>query len=98
VARSRREIGEALQSMYLPLQAFLQEHGFDGRTCLLRSICEAAHSPFFHKESGLLDEIAHAILTYVSLTVYISDSHTVVHNVKGVYTIFVSVGRVIEER
>ncbi|PNF33889.1 hypothetical protein B7P43_G06738 [Cryptotermes secundus] len=63
VARSRREIGEALRSMYLPLQAFLQEYGFDGRTCMLRSICEAAHSPFSHEDSGLLEEIAHALLT-----------------------------------
>jgi hypothetical protein len=63
VTRSRREVGEVLQSMYLPIQAYLQERGFDGGTCMLRSICEAARSPFFHEESGLLDEIAHAILT-----------------------------------
>ena len=63
-------MGEALQSMYLPFEAFLQEYGFDGRICLLRSICEAAHSPFSHDENGLLEEIAHSILTYVTFTAY----------------------------
>jgi hypothetical protein len=53
--------------MYLPLEAFLQEYGFDGKTCLLRSICEAARSPFNHEDKGLLEEIAHALLTYVKL-------------------------------
>jgi hypothetical protein len=68
VTRPKREIGEALRSMYLPFQAFLQEYGFDGRTCLLRSICEAAHAPFSHEGNGLLEEIAHTLLTYVQFT------------------------------
>jgi hypothetical protein len=49
--------------VYVPLEAFLEDHGFDGRTCLLRSICEAAHSPFHHEEMSILEEIMHAILT-----------------------------------
>jgi hypothetical protein len=72
LTRFRRNVGEALQSVYLPFEAFLQEYGFDGRTCLLRSICEAAHSPFSHDENGLLEEIAHSILTYVTFTAYTS--------------------------
>jgi hypothetical protein len=53
--------------MYLPLEAFLQDRGFDGGACMLRSICEAAHSPFKDEDIGLLEEIAHAILTYVKI-------------------------------
>lgn len=64
--RSRRDISEELQSVYLPFEALLQEYGFDGRMCMLRSICEAAHSPFSHEDNGLLEEIAHSILTYVN--------------------------------
>ncbi|KDR23465.1 uncharacterized protein LOC110837150 isoform X2 [Zootermopsis nevadensis] len=63
VTRPKRDIGEALLSMYLPFEALLQEYGFDGRTCLLRSICETARSPFNHEDKGLLEEIAHAVLT-----------------------------------
>jgi hypothetical protein len=60
----KREISNrALLDIYLPLEAFLEDHGFDGRTCLLKSICEAAHSPFHHEEMNLLEEIMHSILT-----------------------------------
>ena len=57
--RTKRDVDSV---MYSPIQAFLGEYGFDGETCLLRSICEAALHPFKHKESGLLEEIAHAVL------------------------------------
>lgn len=63
--RVRRDVGETLHTVYLPFEAFLQEYGFDGRTCTLRSICEAAHSPFNHEDNGLLEEIAHSLLTCV---------------------------------
>jgi hypothetical protein len=53
----------ALLDRYVPLERFLGDHGFVGRMCLLRSICEAAHSPFHHEELNLLEEIMHAILT-----------------------------------
>jgi hypothetical protein len=60
----KREISNrAILDVYIPLEAFLEDHGFDGRTCLLRSICEAAHSPFHHEEMNILEEIMHAILT-----------------------------------
>jgi hypothetical protein len=60
----KREISDTpLLDMYLPLEEFLEEYGFDGRSCLLRSICEAAHSPFQHDSMDLLEEVAHAILT-----------------------------------
>jgi hypothetical protein len=72
--RFRRDVGEALQSVYLPFEAHLQEYGFDGRMCMLRSICEAAHSPFNHEESGLLEEIAHSILTCVIFIAYANGS------------------------
>jgi hypothetical protein len=60
----KRDISNrALLDIYFPLEGFLEDHGFDGRTCLLRSICEAAQSPFHDKETHLLEEIMHAILT-----------------------------------
>jgi hypothetical protein len=60
----KREIpNRAILDAYIPLETFLEDHGFDGRTCLLRSICEAAHSPFYHEEMNLIDEIMHTFLT-----------------------------------
>lgn len=54
---------KTLVDMYLPIEEFLEQYGFVGRACLLRSICEAANSPFKHESMNLLEEIAHAILT-----------------------------------
>jgi hypothetical protein len=60
----KRDISaRALVDIYVPLERFLGDHGFVGRKCLLRSICEAAHSPFHHEELNLLEEIMHVILT-----------------------------------
>ena len=60
----KREIpNRAILEVYIPLESFLEDYGFDGRACLLRSICEAAHSPFYHEEMNLVDEIMHAVLT-----------------------------------
>jgi hypothetical protein len=60
----KREISStSLLEMYGPLEEFLEENGFGGRACLLRSICEAASSPFHHDDTDLLGEMAHAILT-----------------------------------
>lgn len=60
----KREIpNRALLDVYLPIEEFLAENGFVGRACLLRSICEAANSPFQHENMDLLEEIAHVILT-----------------------------------
>jgi len=60
----KRDIpNRAILDSYLPIEAFLEDLGLDGRTCLLRSICEAAHSPFYHEEMNLIEEIMHAILT-----------------------------------
>lgn len=58
---------------YLRLRviAFLREisyslirfrHGFAGRSCVLRSICESAHIPFDHS-SGILGELFHVVMS-----------------------------------
>jgi hypothetical protein len=61
---TKREISNrAILDLYISLESFLEDHGFDGRTCLLRSICEAAHSPFYHEEMNLIEEVVHAVLT-----------------------------------
>jgi hypothetical protein len=60
----KREISNrAILDVYIPLEEYLEDHGFDGRACLLRSICEAGLSPFYHEEMNLIDEIMHAVLT-----------------------------------
>ena len=83
--RFRRDVDEALQSVYLPFEALLQEYGFDGRMCMLRSICEAAHSPFNHEDNGLLEEIAHSILTYVIFIVDANGSQIIDSKLPYVY-------------
>jgi hypothetical protein len=60
----RREISSrTLRNIYAPLETFLEGYGFNGRICVLRSICEAAHSPFYHEEMSFLEEVIHAVLT-----------------------------------
>jgi hypothetical protein len=61
---AKREVSNTtLQNLYVPLESFLEDYGFHGRTCVLRSICEAARSPFHFEEVHLLEEVMHAILT-----------------------------------
>jgi hypothetical protein len=60
----KREISKStIHNIYVPIETFLEKHGFQGRTCVLRSICEAARSPFHYEEMHLLEELMHAILT-----------------------------------
>jgi hypothetical protein len=60
----RREISSrALRNTYAPLETFLEQHGFNGRTCVLRSICEVARSPFYHEEINFVEEVILAFLT-----------------------------------
>jgi hypothetical protein len=60
----KREISnKTLRNIYLPLESLLEKYGFDGRTCVLRSICETAHSPFKHEETNFLEEVVHSVLT-----------------------------------
>ncbi|KAK9745394.1 DM4/DM12 family [Popillia japonica] len=43
---------------------FLDSTGLSGEDCLLRAICEVAHTPFHvEKKNGLLEKIAHFIFT-----------------------------------
>jgi hypothetical protein len=63
ITRKREIPNKTLMDVYLPIEEFLEENGFVGRACLLRSICEAANSPFQHENMDLLGEIAHVILT-----------------------------------
>lgn len=64
VIMGRREIpNKTLRNIYLPLELLLEEYGFNGRSCVLRSICEAAHSPFNQEEMDFLEEVVHSVLT-----------------------------------
>ncbi|XP_031763113.2 uncharacterized protein LOC113510741 [Galleria mellonella] len=47
--------------IYIIIESMLEKHGYQGRQCLLRAICEAATSQYPH--NGLLGDILHLILT-----------------------------------
>jgi hypothetical protein len=59
----REASNTALLDMYVPIEEFLEENGFESRACLLRSICEVANLPFHYDNMDLLGEVAHPILT-----------------------------------
>lgn len=49
--------------MYNLIETIMNRRGIDGKECLLKSICEAAHSPI--EKFSVFDEILHLLLTYV---------------------------------
>jgi hypothetical protein len=63
VAQRREISSRALRNIYAPLESILEQYGFNGRMCVLRSICEVARSPIHHEEINFLEEVIHAILT-----------------------------------
>ncbi|XP_058817543.1 uncharacterized protein LOC131680848 [Topomyia yanbarensis] len=48
--------------IYQALEAIADHKGFSGRSCLLRTICEAAEAKFTHS-SGILGELLHILFT-----------------------------------
>ncbi|XP_041980986.1 uncharacterized protein LOC121734440 [Aricia agestis] len=46
---------------YTVLETKFEEHGMNGRECMLRNICEAAETPLYH--NGLVGHIMHVIFT-----------------------------------
>lgn len=48
--------------IYYAVEQLLHNRGFDGKSCLLRMICEFAHAPIGYY-SGLLGEIAYVLMT-----------------------------------
>ncbi|XP_077290262.1 uncharacterized protein LOC143914045 [Arctopsyche grandis] len=48
--------------IYKVLEHMVEKNGFSGRACILRTICEAADTPFTY-HNGILGELAHIILT-----------------------------------
>lgn len=53
--------------MYNLIETIMSRRGSDGKECLLKSICEAAHSPI--EKFSVFDEILHLLLTYVQYIV-----------------------------
>lgn len=47
--------------IYNLIETVMNRRGIDGRDCLLKSICEAAHSPI--ESYSVFDEILHLVLT-----------------------------------
>ncbi|KRT84818.1 hypothetical protein AMK59_2390, partial [Oryctes borbonicus] len=49
---------------YKYIIGFLESAGLSGEDCLMRAICETAHTPFYvEKDNSLLEKIAHFIFT-----------------------------------
>lgn len=57
-----KEHGVNRWHIYYALEQLLEQRGFDGKSCVLRMICEFAHAPISYY-SGLLGEIAYIMLT-----------------------------------
>ncbi|CAD7087080.1 unnamed protein product [Hermetia illucens] len=55
-------IGKYRWAIYRVVETIGARLGLEGRVCMLRSICEAAETPF-HYSSGLLGELLHIIMT-----------------------------------
>lgn len=51
--------------MYNVIETIMNRRGIDGKECLLKAICEAAHSPI--EKFSVFDEILHLLLTYAQL-------------------------------
>ncbi|XP_068622862.1 uncharacterized protein [Battus philenor] len=47
--------------LYIFIETMLEQHGYPGRSCLLRAICEGTTSHFLH--SGVLGDVLYLILT-----------------------------------
>ncbi|XP_076237897.1 uncharacterized protein LOC143181400 [Calliopsis andreniformis] len=61
-ARQMRDLN--LRDTYAILEGLFNRKGWrDGRTCLLRSICELAESPFGRSRRDVFEEVIHLILT-----------------------------------
>ncbi|XP_047532656.1 uncharacterized protein LOC125067861 [Vanessa atalanta] len=58
-ARHSRSITRELA--YTTLETKFKEHGMEGKSCMLRNICEAAETPLHH--NGLLGHIMHIVFT-----------------------------------
>ncbi|XP_069694243.1 uncharacterized protein [Periplaneta americana] len=61
--QTRRSLRETVNraTSYEALQSVLDRYGVEGRSCLLRTICEVAETPIDH--NGLVGELLHVILT-----------------------------------
>ncbi|XP_055633949.1 uncharacterized protein LOC129774255 [Toxorhynchites rutilus septentrionalis] len=57
-----READRSRWTVYKMLEAIVNQKGYDGRNCLLRTICEAAEAKFSHT-SGILGELLHILFT-----------------------------------
>lgn len=49
--------------MYNVIEMIMNRRGINGKECLLKAICEAAHSPI--QKFSVFDEILHLLLSYV---------------------------------
>ncbi|XP_024935548.1 uncharacterized protein LOC107274874 [Cephus cinctus] len=60
-ARQARDL--TLEDTYKSIETMLDEHGWHGRECLLRTICELAELPLERNRQDLFEEIIYLLLT-----------------------------------
>ncbi|KAH8408076.1 hypothetical protein KR222_009224, partial [Zaprionus bogoriensis] len=61
-SRSNKVLSSYRWTVYKGLEGLAKRLGYQGRICVLKSICEAAEEPF-HYTNGLLAELLHILLT-----------------------------------
>jgi len=56
----RRSLDEEKADMYTYAENFISRFGLDGKSCILRTICEVAESPV--QDAGMMGEIFNTVL------------------------------------
>ncbi|XP_034101965.1 uncharacterized protein LOC117566534 [Drosophila albomicans] len=62
LTRTNKVLSSYRWTLYKGLEGLAQRLGYQGRICVLKSICEAAEEPF-HYTNGLVAELLHILLT-----------------------------------
>lgn len=62
LTRTNKVLSSYRWTMYKGLEGLAKRLGYQGRICVLKSICEAAEEPF-HIANGLIADLLHILLT-----------------------------------
>ncbi|KAF2881346.1 hypothetical protein ILUMI_24825 [Ignelater luminosus] len=63
-SRDKRQIEKSDRALvYLGLESLMNRYGINGKSCILRSICENAMESLHHEANGLYGHLMHIILT-----------------------------------
>lgn len=62
ITRTNKVLSSYRWTVYKGLEGLAKRLGYQGRICVLKSICEVAEEPF-HYTNGLIAELLHILLT-----------------------------------